>query len=100
MLRSACHLLNLQRVSFAEREGQGVLAFALESGAGVRYSAKGTKMMKHLKLVFRCQLMVVESWTLGVRRKCWSTYGPSDYFAGHDSELVMARQRPARKTRY
>jgi two-component system LytT family response regulator len=53
-------LLNLQRVSFAEREGPGVLAFVLESGARV-VSSMG------FRLVSGAQLRIAR--TRGTRRK-------------------------------
>jgi DNA-binding LytR/AlgR family response regulator len=53
-------LLNLQRVSFAEREGPGVLAFVLQSGARV-ISAKG------FRLEAGAQLRIAR--TRGPRRK-------------------------------
>jgi two-component system, LytTR family, response regulator len=53
-------LLNLQRVSFAEREGRGVLAFVLESGARV-VSSTG------FRLESGAQLRIAR--TRGTRRK-------------------------------
>jgi two-component system, LytTR family, response regulator len=57
-------LLNLQRVSFAEREGRGVLAFVLESGARV-VSSTG------FRLESGAQLRIAR--TRGTRRKSRTT---------------------------